>query len=210
MSHIIVILKEDSFSMPEYQREVNSNGLLIPFLNGVLHTKTLNLLPHNPDYYLTHIIPIHFNFSDSLINTPMSQFLIQICNFSLIRLQVLRACFYCLFTNDLSNQIALYIHGPGGTGKSTLINILKYLLGPEASLSTSIDQLSSRFGIVSLLNKLLVVLNDISFLPQRESGNQIKVITDLVTSDTMSAEKKYYSSFQFTPSAFLIITSNYL
>ena len=57
-----------------------------------------------------------------------------------------------IFTNNLLYQIALYIYGPGGTGKSTFINLLIYLLGKDVTLSTSMNQINSRFGLASFLN----------------------------------------------------------
>jgi len=207
VSHILLLLKRHSISMPECKRIANSNGFLLPFLNGVLNTLTLQLLPHHDSNYITHIIPVNFDITvNTLANTAMSKFLMEICNFSANRLNVLRACLYCLFVNDLSNQIALYIYGPGGTGKSTLVNMLLYLLGPEASLSTTINQLNSRFGIASLVDKILVLLNDISLF----RGAEPKVIKEIVTGDRLMGEFKFLSPFQFTPTAFLIITSNIL
>jgi phage/plasmid-associated DNA primase len=63
---------------------------------------------------------------------------------------MLRAFLYIIKINPFSSQLSLYIHGPGGTGKSSLINILLYLLGPEASTSSSLNTLTSRFGPSSL------------------------------------------------------------
>lgn len=51
-----------------------------------------------------------------------------------------------------------------GTGKSTLIQILIYLLGKDACLSTDIVKLNSRLGLAPAYGKLLLILNDISLL----------------------------------------------
>ena len=111
-----------------------------------------------------------------------------------------------IFTNNLKYQIALYIYGPGGTGKSTLINILMYLLGKEVTLSSSLTQITSRFGVASLVGKILLILNDISLYRGQEPQN----LKTLITQDPMEAEKKYEKPFPFTPKAFCILTSNVL
>lgn len=207
ISQVLILLKRNTISLPECQKEANSNGFLLPFLNGVFNTLTLQLLPHSATNYITHMIPLQFDFTAStLVNTPMSMFLTAICNNSLIRLNILRACLNCLFTNDLSNQVALYIYGPGGTGKSTLINILMYLIGPQAALTTSLVHLNSRFGPASLLGKLFLMLSDISLY----RGLEPKIIKELITGDYLMAEFKFLNPFQFIPRAFLIITSNVL
>jgi phage/plasmid-associated DNA primase len=207
MNKIIILLKRNSFSMVDCKKQANSKGNLIPFLNGVLNTKSLCLLPHSPNKYLTYIIPIHFNFSNTLVNTPMSKFLTKICNFNLKRLQVLRACLYCLFTNDLSNQIALFIYGTSGTGKNTFLRLLMFLVGYDTSLFTTINKLTLNFGLYSLLGKLLIVLENISLF----KNNELQVISKIISPDTISPlndKIKYLSPSQFIPSSFLIITSN--
>jgi phage/plasmid-associated DNA primase len=80
-----------------------------------------------------------------------------------MRLKVLRACLYLIFTNNLIYQIALYIYGPGGTAKFTfVINILMYLLGKEVTLSSDFRQITSKFGIASIVGNFLLILNDVS------------------------------------------------
>jgi len=102
VSQILLLLKRHSISMPECKRIANSNGFLLPFLNGVLNTLTLQILPHHDSNYITHIIPVNFDITvNTLANTAMSKFLMEICNFSANRLNVLRAWLYCLFVNCL-------------------------------------------------------------------------------------------------------------
>lgn len=209
LPEIVILLKqlfneESEFSLLQSKIEANQQGTLIPFLNGILNTKTLELLPHKPSYYMTHLIPLDYDTKATIKETPFSTFLIQLCNFDLLRLKILRAGLYLILTNDLTFQKALYIYGIGGSGKSTLVNILTYLLGSEACLSTDLVKLNSRFGLASLYGKLLVVLNDISLFKGREP----KVLKEIITGDKMQAEEKYCNPFSFTPTAFVILTSN--
>lgn len=198
--------QHEEFSMPEAINRANSNGFLLPFLNGVINTKTLEFKPHSPWNYTTHIIPINYSKEDSIKNTEFSVFLASIVNNNSIRLKILRACLYLIFTNNLVYQLALYIYGPGGTGKSTFINILIYLLGKEVILSSSIPQISSKFGIASIVGKILVILNDVSLY----RGQEPKSIKNIITQDPLEAEIKYKQPFMFTPNSFIILTSNVL
>ena len=202
----LLISQNEVFSMPQAIAKANSNGFLIPFLNGVLNTKNSEFSPHSPDNYTTHIIPVIYSKEDSIKNTKFAEFLTSIVNNNSMRLKILRACLYIIITNNLIYQIALYIYGPGGTGKSTFINILIYLLGKDVTLSSSISQVTSKFGIASLVGKILLILNDVSLY----RGQEPKAIKNIVTQDPMEAEQKYKQPFTFTPSAFLILTSNTL
>jgi P4 family phage/plasmid primase-like protien len=192
--------------MQEQIIKANSKGFLLPFKNGVLNTKTLQLLEHKANLYVTHIIPMNYTSEASIINTKFELFLNNITNNNEIRLQILRACLNLIFTNNLSFQVALYIYSPGGSGKSTFVNILQYLLGSEASISTSLNHINSKFGIYSIVGKILVVLNDVSFY----KGPEPKHIKEIITQDRMQSEQKFKPLIYFTPNSFLLLTSNML
>jgi putative DNA primase/helicase len=202
----LLISQNEEFSMPNAIANANSNGFLLPFLNGVLNTRTLEFSSHSPEYYTTHIIPVNYSKEDSIKDTKFAEFLLSIVNNNILRLKILRACLFLIFTNNLIYQIALYIYGPGGTGKSTFTNLLIYLLGKDVTLSSSMSQITSKFGVASLVGKFLLILNDVSLY----RGQEPKSIKNIITQDPMEAEIKYKQPFTFTPNAFLIVTSNVL
>jgi len=184
----------------------NENGHLLPFINGVLNTKTLELLPHSPNNYNTHIIPLNYCKEDSIENTKFKYFLNSITNNDPMKLKILRACLYFIFTNNLRKQKALYLYGVGGTGKSTFVEILIYLLTKKGAISTSLSRINSKFGVISILNKKLLILNDIPHY----RGEEPSSIKNIITQDYIEAEEKFKLSFMFKPNCFMIITSNYL
>ena len=202
----LLISQHEEFSMPDAISLANKDGFLLPFINGVLNTKTKEFISHSPNHYSTHIIPVFYSKDDSIKNTRFADFLSAIVNNNQMRLKILRACLFVIFTNNLVYQIALYIYGPGGTGKSTFINLLIYLLGKEVTLSSSIHQINSKFGIASVVGKILLILNDVSLY----RGLEPKSIKNIVTQDPMEAEVKYKQPFSFTPQCFTILTSNVL
>jgi len=150
--------------MPDAIKNANKNGFLLPFINGVLNTKTKEFIFHKSENFNTFIIPLNYNKEDTIKNTKFEEFLNSIVNYNTVRLQVLRACLYLIFTNNLSYQVVLYIYGPTATGKSILTQILHYLLN-KASYPTPvpIKRLDSKFYKSALINKILLILNEISF-----------------------------------------------
>jgi phage/plasmid-associated DNA primase len=130
--------------MQKAKAEVNKNGFLIP--NGVIISVTKELLNKDPLLYCTHIIAVPYSSKQSIENTPKSEFLSQFIGFRSLLLNLFRAYLNIIFTNNTRYQVAMYIYGSGDTGKSTLINILLYLIGPETSFLTSLLNLNSRFG----------------------------------------------------------------
>jgi P4 family phage/plasmid primase-like protien len=203
---ILLIMQNEEFSMNDSKILINKEGFLLPFNNGILNTNTLEFFNHDPKYFVTHIIPIDYSKEDSIQNTIFSEFLSSLVNYNTERLRILRVCLNLLFTNNLNYQLALYIYGPGGTGKSTLMNILMYLLGSDACLSTSLSKINSRFGLSSLIGKILLILNDVSFY----RGVEPKTLKEIITQDRMQGENKYQPLISFNPNAFVILTSNIL
>src|SRR5258705_122540 len=190
--------------MIESTIRTHKKGYLLPFKNGILNTLTLKLLPHSSDYYLTYILPYNYDNHKNIIDTPMARFLIEISNFNTDRLIIIRVVLYLILTNNLDFQKALYIYGQGGTGKSTFTNLLVLLLGPDACVSTTLNQLNSRFGLAPLYGKILILLNDISLYKGREP----KIIKEIISRDLLQAEQKYENPFFFNPKAFIIFSSN--
>jgi phage/plasmid-associated DNA primase len=79
----------------------------------------------------------------------------------------------------------LYIYGPGGSGKTTVVNILQYLVGSEASISTSLFQINSKFGIYSIVGQILVVLIDDSLIQSNNPKSSIKIINNYSNKDNL-------------------------
>lgn len=72
----------------------------------------------------------------------MEKFLKTITKNRKINLIFLRALIYCNFLKDV--QLGLYLFGPGGTGKTTFIYTLLYILGPDAAHTTTLNALIKR------------------------------------------------------------------
>lgn len=111
---------------------------------------------------------------------------------------------YCIILNITDYQLALYIYGPGGTGKTTFVNLITYILGSDASYATTLKGLKSRFGLSSLENKLLLVINDMSYY----KGEEPQILKELITGDKMEREIKYKDPVAFIPGMWITIVSN--
>lgn len=201
---ILIFQTETRISIFKEKGIINSKGFLIPFLNGVLNSKNLSFIPHHPDLYCTHVINANYDLNKGVLNTPFETFLTEFVNFKPLLLNTLRSFLYLIFTNETKFQIALYIYGPGGTGKSTLINMLLFLLSPETSYSTTISQLTSRFGLSRIANKTFIVLNDMTHFKGKEPG----ILKELIAGDIVESEKKYRKTISINPKVILTITSN--
>lgn len=203
---IIPLLKNKRFSMPESQSFAYTDGFLLPFLNGVLNCATLKLHPHAEENMSRHYIPVNYeaHSGKSLRNTEIGQFLLDICNLQSVNLNVIRAVLNLILTNDLKYQVGLYIHGPGGTGKTTFTNLLQFILGPDATVSSSLSSLNSRFGAAKLKDRLLLIINELPLITSSESP----ILKSIIGGELIGVEEKYLPPTQLIPKVFVVITSN--
>lgn len=203
---ILLLLQQHSTSMVEQKYLANKNGILIPFLNGVLNSRTMELQPHSPNLYSTHIINVDFKPNAVLSNTTMAAFLSDISNNSKINLQLIRAFLNLILTNNLDYQLALYLYGQGGTGKTTFTNILQFMVGPQAAISTTLQNLNSRFGASILRDKLLCIITELPLNITTEPP----LLTNIIGRDLLNVEQKYKDPIQIIATVFIVITSNSL
>lgn len=203
---IIPLLKNKRFSMPESQTNAYKDGFLLPFKNGVLNCATLQLSPHSPTNMSRHFIPVNYeaHSGKSLRNTFIGSFLFDICNQQSVNLNIIRAVLKLILTNDLKYQVGLYIHGPGGTGKTTFTNLLQFILGPDATVSSSLSSLNSRFGAAKLKDKLLLLINELPLIVSAESP----ILKSIIGGELIGVEEKYLPPAQIIPKVFVVISSN--
>ncbi len=77
------------------------------------------------------------------------------------RLEYLKAIFYSILLGKTELQVLFYFYGFGGSGKSTVGELLSYFIGDDGTYSTSLKALKTdQFEIANLIGKKLVIIND--------------------------------------------------
>jgi putative DNA primase/helicase len=112
-----------------------------------------------------------------------------------------------LMTADTSIQKAILFEGEGGAGKSTYLRAVTAFLGRHNVASLSLHKLEAdRFAAARLVGKLANICPD---LPSEHLAgtSMFKAITG---GDIITAEHKYRDSFEFSPFARLVFSTNHL
>lgn len=175
---------------------------LLTFKNGVLNLETKELVEFNPGYKIKNKVQVNYN--PSAYNETMDKTLNKICcNDKKLRLLIEEMIGYTLFRrNELGKCFILT--GDGSNGKSTLLDIMKVLIGKDNISSVDLKDLNDRFKTFQLEGKLVNIGDDISneYIPDNSTFKK------LVTGDTVNVERKGADPFDFENYSKLIFSAN--
>jgi putative DNA primase/helicase len=191
-------------SVISHGREMNDRTDWICLVNGMLNLRTLELIPHNRDYYPSYRLPVVFDpdrdgrcdrflaYLEETIQTPGPI------------MQVQEFCGYCL-TREVKYEKALLLLGPGADGKSKLMSVMEALVGPENCAAVSFQDLEDQFHRSSLYGKTLNISTEVG-----NKAMESAYFKAIVSGDPISAAFKHQNAFQFRPYCKLVFAGNRL
>ncbi len=180
----------------------DANCELLACRNGTLNIPTRNLQEHSPKNYLTAGLEIDYDpqadapnwrrFLDSTVSKAVESFLQEFIG-------------YCL-TPDCKFEIATWLYGPPGGGKSTFITGPESVLRPRVTLLSLADIERSRFALTNLPGKTLAISteNPGMFL---QATNLLNAI---ISGEPVTVDRKFRDPIKITPQAKLCFAMNEL
>ena len=178
--------------------------------NGTINLKTGELLPHNPENYITHCANVDYNpYAHSIV---VDDFLQAILPDFDTRAAILRFLGYSI-TGSVTEEAAMFARGSGSNGKSTLTKTLLQILGDYAGIVNS-DVLLSAYhskdvdganpAVANLRGKRLAVGTD----SKRGYKLDDSTIKRLCSRDNITARKLHENPIEFSPTHKLWISGN--
>lgn len=175
----------------------------IPFNNGLLDINTLEFEEgKHKEFYLRHRLgydyddtakcPKFLNWLESALDKDKTIIIQAFCR--------------ALLTGYTAGERFLHLVGPGGTGKSTLQQVLIAMAGFNGTHTSSLEIIeTNKFECHNLIGKRLLLLTDESNYNKRM--DVMKKLTS--ASDTLRAERKYGKEIiNFKPECLVCIASN--
>lgn len=195
-------LKYLEVTIPEETELADAN--MIAFKNGVLNIATGDIIPFSPDLVITNMIPWDYNPSaySELADVTLDKIS---CDDVEIRSLLEEVIGYGFFRhNELSK--AFILTGEGANGKSTYLDMVSHTMGVQNVSSLDIYELSERFSVIALSNKLVNIGDDISdeFL----QGNTIAQFKKVVSGNMLKGENKGQDVVFFKPYTKLLFSAN--
>ena len=175
----------------------------IPFKNGILDGETLAFTEGNQkDLFLRSKLSFPYDKSAAC---PNFHAWLDSCVGKDKKI-VIRAFCRALLTGYTTGERFLHLVGPGGTGKSTMQQLLIALAGFSGTHTSNLETIeTNKFECYNLIGKKLLLLTDEANFNKRL--DVLKKITS--ASDTLRAERKYGKEvINFKPEALVCIASN--
>ena len=174
---------------------LNSNEKVVNLKNGVLDLNTLRLGFHSPGVYST--VQLDAVWTEEDAPTPaFDSLLSHICGSDPAKERLLMQFMGLCLTNVPGWRIkkALFLHGPGNTGKSVLRRFIEALLGEGNYANMDLQTLEEdRFAAAQLRGKRLAGASDMSYLRVR----QLAIFKQLTGGDFVYAQEKGQKPFSF-------------
>ncbi len=182
----------------------NKNADVLIFRNRALDTRTMQPIDHDPDHRATTALPYDF---DREATAPTWERVLQDLLKDDERRFFQEFAGYCL-THSVKHQIALWMVGPPGGGKSTLITGLETMLG-ELAGTLGLSQLQgsgSRFALANIPGKTLLTCTE----NPRQHIKVTDVLNAMITGDTITMEQKFKDVVSYRNTAKLVWAMNNL
>jgi len=99
------------------------------------------------------------------------------------------------------------LHGPERTGKTTVADVLRKLIGEKDVTSEDLETVSSRFGLANIARSKALIGDDAVGLKSKVNA---AVLKKLITGEPMTADRKMRDAINFRFNGPILVTSNNL
>ena len=192
ISYLDLIAKNTNLSDTNY----------IACANGLLNIDTLELEEFTPNYVCKNKIAVSYNpaATGDILDYTLDKIS---CNNDKLRRIIEEMIGYCLLRrNELGKSFILT--GVGSNGKSTILDIIKELIGEDNISSLGMNELGTRFKTAELYGKMVNVGDDIS----NSYIDDNSIFKKLVTGESVNVERKGADPFDFRNTSKLIFSAN--
>lgn len=170
--------------------------------NGLISIGDWKFRPHSPE--IKFLTQVNAEYDPNVFAEEWEKFLDEVCGEQKVVLQ--EFCGYCLLP-DCRFEKALAIVGPGGSGKSTFLEVIRNVLGEDSTTAFSLQNLENdRFACSEMIGKFANIYGDLPYDYLEKSD----IFKQLVSGDPIQVEKKFKQPFLARLHVKLIFSANQL
>lgn len=175
---------------------------LINLQNGMLSPYNGQLTGHDWSFYSTNRLP--YDYKQDAKCSLWVKTLLEIFEDDVDKLGMLQEFFgYCL-TRDTRQHKALLLLGESRSGKSTILNTLRQVIGMTNCSSVPLKYISNPQYTPMLINKLVNIDTDVSAKAEQFEA-EFKTIT---SGEPVQSNQKFVAAFDFVPYCKIVMAAN--
>lgn len=175
---------------------------LINLKNGIYDIKNKKLIEHSSKYFFRQILPIEYKPNEKC--DQWLQFLNYVLKGDKELIKLIQQLFgYVLIGGDPFLHKAFVLYGSGRNGKSTLIDILRSLIGVKSYSTVSMSKINKEFSAVALVGKLANIVEE---TPDEEINSE--VFKSIVGGGSIQVSHKNFDEFTAKINARFIFACN--
>lgn len=193
--------------LEKYPEDLNAHPAhYVNFKNGMYDARRKKVFPHSPNIFSVNQLPWAYDpQSDHGPGNEIEKFLDKAIpnddDYEML-LEYIGLC--C--TKDVKQQKMLVICGEGGTGKSTIINLIQDIVGKRNCSNVAMSKLSQNFQAIRMMGKLLNSCADLEI----DALDDVTMIKKLIGEDAISDSYKGQDIISFDNYAKLLFSTNEL
>ncbi|MCI7692690.1 MAG: phage/plasmid primase, P4 family [Oscillospiraceae bacterium] len=187
--------------------QLNSDSNIINFQNGLLHLDSMELTPHSPNIFSTIQLPCDWNPSPT--SSPIFDNFISTLSSNNEEMKKLLTEYIGYAVSNVPGYLtkkALFLYGPGNTGKSQYLALLEKLVGGDNYCSITLQALEMRFGTAALFGKRVAGAADMGSASIRE----LEKFKSITGGDIIDFEFKGKDKFNARYNGLLVFCCNEL
>lgn len=171
--------------------------------NGVVTVRDGKFTAHSPEYGFRSIMP--YNYDPHATSPKWDKFMDELCSGSQEKISLIEEYIsYAIAGDRCWLGKALFLMGPGGNGKSTLLRILYKIVGKTNYITPSFSDLKEETTRLGLNKVLFAACEELSSRDLRDST----LFKSIVTGDSLKGRKLYESEIYFENRAKLFFAGN--
>lgn len=181
---------------------------MVMFTNGVADLNTMTLQPKpGPFGEHTYYSRVRTAFNHNPMPIEVFKFFCSVASWDPLRLNLIRWEIKRLILRDTTAQMAFIYAGKAGTGKSTLLEFYRFLVG-GASAELKSSDFGEKFHISRIKGKDLVVVDELAI--RRLSDKALQTVKIAVSGGILTGEEKFGAIDEFRPQCTLVAATNEL
>jgi P4 family phage/plasmid primase-like protien len=165
---------------------------VIVFRNGMLDVKEyikgrIKLTPITPAYFTFNTLP--YDFSEASTSVLWTEFLSGVFP-DPVQIALLSEWMGYLLVPDITYEKLMLFTGQPRSGKSTVLETIRAMLGPEQCTETSFQSLVGSFGFHPLVGKTAALIGDAKTPRKHESDSALEKILQITGGDPVTVNRK--------------------